>query len=58
MGPVRQISEIRTEAFTINKREKFGKTRTAYCENFCVVFVYNLENSKMLTDLSIVLSFT
>ena len=24
MGPVRQISEFRTEAFTSNKREKFG----------------------------------
>ena len=48
MGTVRQISEIRTEAFMSNNRDKFGfygvfrgKKQTAYCENPCVVFVYN-----------------
>ena len=33
MGPVRQISEIRTEAFASNKREKFGLYRVFRGEN-------------------------
>ena len=60
MGPACQISEIKTEAFqVISERSLVStgsfaeKTRTAYCENLCVVFIYNSLKSSMLRDLSI-----
>ena len=38
MGPVRHISEIRTEAFASNKREKFGFYGVVRGENtYCLL---------------------
>ena len=65
MGPVRQISEIRTEAFASNKQGKFGFYGVFRGENTDCLLRKSLRRlrvdspkSIMLTDLSIVLSFT
>ena len=64
-GPVRQISEIRIEAFASNKREKFGfygffrgeNTDCLLRKSLCRLRV-QFPKSMMLRDLSTVLSFT
>ena len=57
MGPGRQISEIRTEAFARNKQEKFGSKHGLPTAKILVVFVYNSPKSVMLTDLSTTTTF-